>query len=182
MLVIIGVAVHATIFSRAVEIQKELHTKQTALENLSSMHEAADGLPEKVASFNAAVTEQKERVDALTTDWMEDLKLRIAQLNELLEPGYRGVISAEESAPPPRSPVQQTQQGGPQGVEPHVLNVRKQLRKKFQEAGFATATAAGSPLEGAWGAVTLRTVDLLRTREPRRIGEYALTRARNLKS
>lgn len=37
VLVVIGIAVHATIFSRAVEIQKELHTKQTALENLSSM-------------------------------------------------------------------------------------------------------------------------------------------------
>ena len=68
---------------------------------------------------------------------MEDLKLRIAQLNELLEPGYRGVTPAEESAPTLQSPVQQTQQGGPQGVEPHVLNARKQLRKKLQEAGLA---------------------------------------------
>jgi hypothetical protein len=31
VLVIIGVAAYATIFSRAVEIQKELHVKQTAL-------------------------------------------------------------------------------------------------------------------------------------------------------
>jgi peptidoglycan hydrolase CwlO-like protein len=106
VLVLIGVVVHATIFSRAVEIQKELHTKQTALETLSSMHESADGLPEKIASFNAAVTEQKERVDTLTTDWREDLEVRIAQLNELLEPGYRGVTPAEESAPTLQSPVQ----------------------------------------------------------------------------
>ena len=47
--------------------------------------------------------------------------------------------------------------------------------------GIATATAAVSPLAGTWGAVTSGTVDLLRTREPRRIGEYALTRAWNLK-
>jgi len=40
VLVVIGVTVHATIFSRAVEIQKELHTKQTALKTLSLMHEA----------------------------------------------------------------------------------------------------------------------------------------------
>lgn len=39
-------------------------------------------------------------------------------------------------------------------MDPHVLTVRKQLWTKFQEAGLATATAAGSPLEGAWGAVT----------------------------
>jgi len=90
VLVLIGVVVHATIFSRAVEVQKELHTKQTALETLLSMHEAADGRPETVASFDTTVTEQKERVDTLTTDWMEDLEVRIAQLNELLKPGYRG--------------------------------------------------------------------------------------------
>ena len=58
---------------------------------------------------------------------------------------------ADESAPPLQSPVQQTQQGGPQDVDPHVLTVRKQLRKEFQEAGLTTADAAGSLLEGAWG-------------------------------
>jgi len=70
--------VHATIFSRAVEIQKELHAKQTALQNLSSMHEAAKELPDAIAAFDEGVAKQKQRVDALTTEWLEDLKLRIA--------------------------------------------------------------------------------------------------------
>jgi hypothetical protein len=56
VLVIIGFAAQAPIFSSAGAIQKELHTKRTALESLLSMHEAADGLSEMVASFNAAVT------------------------------------------------------------------------------------------------------------------------------
>jgi len=100
--------VHATIFSRAVEIQKELHVKQTALETLSSMHEVADGRPETVTLFNTAVTEQKGRVDALRTNWMVDLKVRRAQLNELLEPGYRSIMPAKDSTPTLQSPVQKT--------------------------------------------------------------------------
>lgn len=78
---------HVKVFSRAVEIQKQLHTKQTALGTLSSMHEVAKELPDGIAASNEAVTEQKERVDALTTDWVEDLEVWIAQRNELLEPG-----------------------------------------------------------------------------------------------
>jgi hypothetical protein len=94
VLVLIGVDALATIFSTALEIQKELHTKREALETLSSMRETADGLPEKIASFNAAVTEQKKRADDITRAWGDDLQFRIAQLNALLESRYRGVTPA----------------------------------------------------------------------------------------
>jgi hypothetical protein len=109
ILFIIGVAVHATIFSSTVETQKELHVKREAVGTLTSVQQTAEGLPSKVAAFNESIAEQKQRVDQLTTAWFEDLKLRMAQLNVLLEPGYRGVARAEASASSSPSPMQQPQ-------------------------------------------------------------------------
>lgn len=135
VLVLIGVVAHATIFSRAVEIQKELHVKREAVGTLTSVQQTAEGLPSKVSAFNESIAKQKQRVDQLTTAWFEDLRLRMAQLNVLLEPGYRGVARAEAASTSP-SPIQQAQQTTAQDTDTEAREVRKQLRNKLEEVGL----------------------------------------------
>lgn len=55
MLVVNAVTVHATTFFWAIDIKTDLRAKREAVEALSSVHEAADGLLEQIAPFNKAV-------------------------------------------------------------------------------------------------------------------------------
>jgi hypothetical protein len=134
LLIIIAVVVHATIFSRAVKIQKELHVNRSALDRLSSMHQTAERLPKRIASFNESVSEQKGRVDKVTSEWFRNLKLRIDHMNAILEPGYRGVnISGERSSISPAS-GHQVQGSFSQGDAKNAFKIREELRHDVEEA------------------------------------------------
>lgn len=51
MLVVNAVTVHATIFFWTIDIKTALRARREAVEALSSVHEAADGLLEQIATF-----------------------------------------------------------------------------------------------------------------------------------
>lgn len=126
LLVVFGIAVHATVFSRAVELQKELHTKREAFESLSSLQDAVGLVSEKTAAFNAYMARQNAQLDTLTTAWLEGLKTQFRELDVLLLPDFRGVDQGVIS-----SPVQQRAQ-----EESRNSDVQRELLRRLEEAGL----------------------------------------------
>lgn len=126
LLVVFGIAVHATVFSRAVELQKELQTRREAFESLSSLQDAVGRVSEKTAAFNASMARQNAQLDTLTTAWLEDLKTQFRELDALLLPDFRGV---DRGVVP--SPVQQRAQ-----EESRNADVQRELLRRLEEAGL----------------------------------------------
>ena len=97
LLILFGIVLHATVLSSAVELHEELYAKRRAVETLTTMRGAAGELSRETAAFQKAVARQQTRADSITAAWMENLKVQLSELGDMLQPDFQGITV--ESAP-----------------------------------------------------------------------------------